>query len=365
MDVASSSVQVHVHRFKPRHTSRACLLGMALDLAGWRRRWRARGVGLDRTLPVCFGPAVPPVASLASRVPRMVVVPDAGKVKLDDADVSAVVESADFMMAFIAEFLPVQIVANDAKPLLPGAASTLAVKTVSGEGEGTYLGSFDLVARIFATRAGPWLAHSREEMVIDCKMTGASCCLGVNGPTMRTYIAHAQMVMKEARKAGGRVAECSVVAFLLHRPRGLTRDGRPHGGSYGFVAFKVDTLLAWDARKSVRAPSFIHMCGKLLEAGVGREPGSLPQPPPAARPPPRDRWADLEAIAVAPGRVLLLDFCGVFRIGVGNVKQAAQRVSKRLRDEGVVLGSHNDGGAGRPPKTARLSDLRRKYRQLV
>jgi hypothetical protein len=212
---------------------------MALDLAGWRRRWRARGVGLDRILPVCFSHAAPLIASLASRVQRTVVVPDAGKVKLDDVDVSAVVESADFMMAFIAEFLPVQIIANDAKPSLPGVASTLAVKTVDGEGEGTYLGSFDLVSRIFATRAGPWLAHSREHMAIDCKMTGASCCLGVNGRTMRTYIAHAKMVMQAARKEGGQVADCSVVAFLLHRPSGLTREGRPHKGSFGFVAFKA------------------------------------------------------------------------------------------------------------------------------
>lgn len=127
----------------------------------------------------------------------------------------------------------------------------------------------------------------------------------------------------------------------------------------------MDALLAWDARKSVRAPSFIHMCGKLLEPGVGSEPTSLPQPPPAARPPPHSRWADLEAIVVRPGRVLLSDFCRVFRIGVGNVKQGAQRVSKRLRDEGVVLGDHKDGDAGRPAKTARLSDLKRVYPKLV
>ena len=338
---------------------------MALDFEGWRRRLRARGVGLDRTLPICFGPAAPPVASLASRVPRTVVVPDAGRVKLDDTDVRAVVESADFMTAFIAEFLPVHVYANDAKPLLPSIGSTLAVKSVSGEGEGTYVGSFDLLARIFATRVGPWLAHNRQDMAIDCKMTGASCRLGVNGPTMRTYITHAQMVMRAARKAGGQVAECRVVAFLLHRPCGPTRDGREHSGNFGFVAFKVDTLLAWDARKCSNAPSFIHICGRLLESGVGSEPTSLPRPQSIATPPPRNRWTDLQAIAVKPGHVLLLDFCRVFGFGVGNVKQAAQRVSKRLRDNDVLLENYNDGTTGGPPKMARLSDLKRMYPKLI
>ena len=176
---------------------------------------------------------------------------------------------------------------------------------------------------------------------------------------------HAQMVLKAARTEGGQVAECSVAAFLVHRPSGTTRDGRPCNATFGFVAFKVDTLLAWDPQRSLRAPSFIHICGGLLELGVGSEPRSLPQPPPAARPPPRDRWTELSASTVTPGRVLLLDFCRVFRIGVGSVKQAAQRVSKRLRDGGVVLGDYSGGSKGRPPKTARLSDLKRHYPNLA
>ena len=74
----------------------------------------------------------------------------------------------------------------------------------------------------------------------------------------------------------------------------------------------------------------------------------MPRSHSIATPPPRDRLTDLQTIAVKPGHVLFLDFCRVFGFGVGNVKQATQRVSKRLRDDGVVLDKYNDGTTGSP-----------------
>ena len=101
-----------------------------------------------------------------------------------------------------------------------------------GEAEGTYVGSFDLIARIFAANTQPWARFNRVDMAIDCKQTGASGTLGLNGSTMRAYFSHARMVMMAAQREGSRVADCGVVAFLLHRPRGMSHDEQAHDAAY-------------------------------------------------------------------------------------------------------------------------------------
>ena len=80
---------------------------MALHSYIWRHRWRGRGIALDRLLPVCFGTPAPALDTLRGRVAKYVVVPQAGRLKLDTDDVGAVIESADFMLSFVAEFLSV------------------------------------------------------------------------------------------------------------------------------------------------------------------------------------------------------------------------------------------------------------------
>ena len=136
---------------------------MALHSYNWRHRWRGRGIALDRLLPVCFGTPAPALDTLPGRVAKYVVVPQDGRLKLDTDDVGAVIESADFTLSFVAEFLPVQIVEKDAS-----VSSNLAVQAMPGEAEGTYVGSFDLIARIFAANTQPWARFNRVDMAIDC-----------------------------------------------------------------------------------------------------------------------------------------------------------------------------------------------------
>ena len=144
----------------------------------------------------------------------------------------------------------------------------------------------------------------------------------------------------------------------------MSRDEQAHDAAYGFVAVKTHALLTWDPRKNVRAPVHIELCGRLLVAGIGTEARTLPRPPPA-RAPARDRWAELHAVAFSPGRVLLSDFCTIFRIGLGDLKQASHRTSKRLRDEGFELGERRlPNVVGQPPKTAKISDLQQCYPKL-
>ena len=64
-----------------------------------------------------------------------------------------------------------------------------------------------------------------------------------------------------------------------------------------------------------------------------------------------------------PGYATAQDFCTAFKTGVGNVKKGAERVLKRLREDGHG-GNIKDWvkpgtGASRPFKIARMSDLRR------
>ena len=198
----------------------------------------------------------------------------------------------------------------------------------------------------------------------DVKLTGAKSVLGLNGPTMRTYLSHARAVLLAARKEGCRVGQCRAVAFLVRRPPGETFDGGLHRGSFGFVAIDTDVLVAWEPKTAKQAPATISMCGGLLQRAAAAEPEALPYAPPPARPPPRDRWYDLEQVEVKPGWVTTQDFCRIFKIGQNNRKHGANRVHKRLRDDGAVIDSWKGGGRGPPFKIARISALKTSYKRL-
>ena len=169
--------------------------------------------------------------------------------------------------------------------------------------------------------------------------------------------------MEAARREKSRLGACRVVAFLLRRPSGITFDGGNHAGAFGFVAFDVDVLLQWNVA-SIRAPSHLALFGALLELGCVAEPEILIVPPAPARPPPRDRWADLQQLCVRPGCATLRDFVKVFGLsGRQGLKSAAGKVSKRLRDNDFTVDDHTHG-VGRPVKVGRLMDLKRCYAAL-
>ena len=103
-----------------------------MDAATWRRLWRRRGVALDRLLRIAFSIPAPAPVDWAGRVTRSVVLPGGAREKLLDEDVNGVVAAAIFIVSYLAEFLPIAITCNDAKPLLPGLASRMAVRNMSG-----------------------------------------------------------------------------------------------------------------------------------------------------------------------------------------------------------------------------------------
>ena len=333
---------------------------MPNDPVGWRRLWRARGLALDRLLPLVFGHPAVPLRHLPKRVERGIVVPGDGRYDLCAADASLVADAGVYVARFIAEQLPVQVVATDMKPQLPSSSSTLAVRKVGSETE--FLGSFDLLLRVFG-RTAPWKDYVGEEVVVDIKLCGCSGRLGLNGPTMRTYLAHARLVLKAARQEGTRVGGCRAVAFLLRRPPGRTFEGGEHAGSFGFVAVDAGVLLAWDPAAAARAPATLVMSGALLQRGSVAEPSALPFAAPSGpqRRCARDRWVELDALCVKTGWVAVKDFCKLFEIGSGNNKKGTERALKRLRDDAAEVSSWKQDGRGAPFKIARVSALQQCY----
>ena len=65
-------------------------------------------------------------------------------------------------------------------------------------------------------------------------------------------------------------------------------------------------------------------------------------------------------MSVSLGWVLVQHFREVFRLGSGNIKQACQRVGRRLRGDGFETAGYQKEVVGRPPppKMARLRDLK-------
>lgn len=215
----------------------------------------------------------------------------------------------------------------------PKEASQLAVRCVDGADD-EYLGSFDLLLRVWQTRAGVWSPYHERDVALDVKVTGYHSVLGLNGPTMRTYVEHGRAVLMSARRAELALGECAAVAYLIRRPSGKSSTGAPCNAAFGFVAFDSAKLIAWDP-KSSRAPPYITLAGSLLQAGRVLEPSSLPPAPMPARPRQRDRWQELARMEVKRGWVCLLDFANVFgQGGPSGRKQAGNRAGKRLRDAG-------------------------------
>ena len=337
---------------------------MAVEISVWRRRWRALGLAVDRVLPVCFGVPSPPLSELQGRVPRAVILPTGEKYTLNDEELQVSATSGDFMAAYTAEALPAQVVDNDLKPKLPAVASRLAVRSLGG-GDKEYVGSFDVLLRLRVSKRGIWSNYANEEMALDCKITGVESQLGLNGLTMRSYFQNAQTVLRAARAQKLRVGDCRLVAFLLRRPPGRMIDGRTHAGAIGFVAFDVDILMKWDAT-SKNPPLHVGLHGNLLHGGKDAipDPVALVKNTPA-RPPKRDRWAELRQISTRRGWATVLNFVKIFGlIGRQTDKKATENALKRLRKKRCLLEDHVDG-VGRPAKSARLSDLQMVYPDLA
>ena len=336
---------------------------MSADATEWRRLWRALGVTLDRLLPIVFSLPAPALDELGPKVERRVVVPGSGKVGVSEKQVALVVEAAAFVSAYVAEHLPAQVVATDTKPDFLTIASGLAVRSQGGGRE--CVGSFDLLLRMYSVRSGPWKKYHGKEMALDVKLTGASGVLGLNGPTMRSYLSHARAVMVAARRGRCRVGRCPLLAFLLRRPPGPTYEGAHHSGAFGFVAIDVNTLVQWDPHTAAQARAAVVMHGGLLQRAATSEPLAQPHVHVPERPRARDRWAELRQLSVRPGWVTTRDFCETFDIGAANLKSSSGRVNKRLHEEGSELETWRSGSRGQPVKIARVSSLQRSYPRLV
>ena len=337
-----------------------------LSASDWRRQWRFRGWAVDRLFPKLYDLPAPRARDLPGLVTRNAVISGCGRCQLVEDDAKLVAEVATDLAGYIAEHLPMQVVATDPKGFMPKAASGLAVRNVGGESE--YMGSFDALLRVTAGAGGVWRPYHQHEIALDIKITGASSCLGLNGVTMRAYLAHGRALMMASKRDKTRLGECRAVAFLLRRPPGRTIEGRHHAGAIGFCAVDTDTLLEWDPKTARQAPGIIVMSGGLLQRAATEEPLALLPPPPPAVPMAHNRWNDLTPLQVRPGYVTAQDFCTVFNIGVGNIKKGAERVLKRLRDDGYggnLQDWHKPGsGASRPFKVARVSDLKHSYPTL-
>jgi hypothetical protein len=321
---------------------------------------------LDRLLPTAYAQPAPALRDLAGRVPTWLVVPGEGRAKLTDEDKAVAAAAVIFVMGFVAEFLPAQVTCTDAKSLLPGGASELCVRGVGG-GHQEFIGGVDLLLRVHASRPGTWHAYDKGELMLDVKLTGVAGALGANGPTVRSYVEQLRRVLEAARGvSGARLGGCQVAGLLLWRPPGPTFDGAQRQDAHGFIAFDADRLLSWNPA-SQRLPGALCLSGKLLVAGRGPEcgPESLPTPSLPAQPLARDRWAELAALKVKQGWVVIHDFVKVFELGRGGpVKRISERVCKRLRGNDLGVEDHDSGSRGRPNKRARISELRQVYPHL-
>lgn len=251
-------------------------------------------------------------------------------------------------------------------------ASTLAVLNVSGESE--YIGSFDLLLRVFATRAATYKAYHQHEIAFDLKLTGASVNLGLNSPTIRNILSHGQAVFKAARACkSNRLGHCKALAYLFRRPPGLRKDGKSHNGAWGFLLLDAVAFVSWNA-KSNHPPPCLLKAGTFIRDGSQDELESLPMIAIPMKPKiQRDRWAELRECQVKPGWVKTLDFVKIFKASP-NTRKTNENVLKQLRawlkqkrkSESAELADWRepDSNAGRPPKMARMSTLQQCFSEL-
>jgi hypothetical protein len=277
-----------------------------------------------------------------------------------------VYNAADFVAGFVAECLPVQVVMTDAKPHLPKVASQLAVQDIGGEQE--FIGSFDAMLRVRARiGASVWRRWDMCDGVLDVKMTGAAEPFGLNSPSMRRWLATGRLVMRAARKVkDSPVGKCAFVAWLIRRPRGpsfRSKGGREHAGSYAFLAFDAETLSSWDPKTS--APKPFLMLGDQIINGAKPESESVfaqPLAPPMQRMQ-GDPWEVFRSTKATSGWCTIHQFIDFFKLkGKGEIKSAAARWAKRLRDANCELKDEEPHGRARPFKKARVADLKRVYK---
>ena len=333
----------------------------------WRRRWRALGLAADRLLPVGYSFPAPPVEDLKAKIGASIIVPANGRWTFSDADREIILDGALFAMSFVAEAMPVQVTVTDTKAHLPEMASKLAVRKLDNESE--YVGSFDLLLRVFAKRSATYRPYHGAEIAFDLKLTGASVNLGINSPTIRHILAHGQAVFKAARRdPSNRIGQCAALGYLFRRPPCLTREGGMHHGAWAFLLLDADEFLSWDPRTNRPAPC-VQKIGTLIRDGETGEPEALPIVQIPARPRQRDRWVDLKECEIKSGWVTTLDFTKVFNPG-GNQRKKNENNLKRLRkwltDHGQSSDALGDwrqgsGNGGRPYKIARVSMLKQCF----
>ena len=333
----------------------------------WRRRWRALGLAADRLLPVGYRFPAPPVEDLKAKIGGSIIVPGNGRWTFSEADREIVLDGALFAMSFVAETMPVQVTDTDMKEHLPDMASKLAVRRLGNESE--YVGSFDMLLRVFANRSPTYRRYHCAEIAFDLKLTGASVNLGLNSPTIRNILSHGQAVFRAARRdPSNLIGRCAALAYLFRRPPSPTRDGRMHHGAWGFLLLDADEFLLWEPKSNRPAPC-VQKIGTLIRDGETEEPEALPVVQVPARPRQRDRWVDLKECEIKSGWVTTLDFTKVFNPG-GNQRKKNENNLKRLRkwlkDHGQsseALGDwrQGSGNGGRPYKIARVSMLKQCF----
>ena len=338
-----------------------------MDFTSWRGLWRRRGVALDKTLPQVLRIPAPDFSKFDSLVPRAVQTGDGTRARLDDNDVLVVADSARDVCDLVAAQLPCQVVETDLKKDLPNSVSSLAVKCADGSEE--YVGSFDLLVRVAGAVGSAWAPHHRRLMAVDVKLSGSSEPLSLSCPTMKTYLEHGQRVLKHARKAKATVAQCNLVSYLFLRPSGPKFNGGVHPGAWGFVAYDVDRFLAWDIR-STRKLAPVVTLGSFFRLDNAADPEGVPfTVPPRRQTVQRNRWEQLAQDGEKRGNVQYVSlnkFVELFLRTKQNPKQQASKIGKRLRDDGcTTVDSSIHHGVGRPPKLARMSDLKAMYPQHV
>ena len=343
----------------------SCTARMAMTPPEWRQLWRKRGLALDKILPYALAVPKPSDDVLRQRLPASLSVPgESRRLSLDDTDRTIALEAADFVSGFIAEELPAELLSTDLK--LPSIASALAVQDVGDEGE--WLGSFDFMLRIRASRcSSPWHKYHRHMGVVDFKLSGTSENIGLNSRFMRRHLTKGRLVLRAARKQKGSfVGPASFVAYLLRRPRGpvYSGRGRVHPGAWSFLAYNADALSNWDPDSRSTPRPFMHL-GTLVVSGIAEESESLRVELPVFRGSQVDRWELLRGQS-SNGWVSLGVFLDVFKLKyTGLPKHAMGRVKKRLVDAGCAIKKTDPPvGRGHPPPLARVCDLQRVYNDL-
>ena len=139
----------------------------------------------------------PSLDSLRLCVVEAVNVPESGRFVLAAEDKRIVSDAVEFIAAVVASELPVHVVASDMRALFSALPTGLAIRGVADAG---FVGSFDLLARVHASK-GPWRLYNQKEIVVDVKVTGCARPLGVNSQTILEILRHGQLVLKALERS--------------------------------------------------------------------------------------------------------------------------------------------------------------------